>query len=115
MSKKKDLEKAKKLKKLKDSEKAATTAGVINVNLNTANDARDAATEKSIGKRFGDISPITGPGDFSSYSKYNDVPNQLTPNDKTQKSNVKSNLSKKEKIAAIEKGIKEAKKIKKKK
>ena len=103
---------ASKVQRLKDAEKAAITQGVRDVNLNTANDARDATTEKTIGKRFKDISPITGKGDFSSYSKYNNTPNRLTPNDNTQKSNVKSNLSREEKIAAMEKGIREANKIK---
>lgn len=102
------------LNKSKEIEKAAITQGVKNVNMNNTNDKRDAEQEKSISKRYEKVgvSPISSKGEFSSYTKYNTTPNKLTEDDKTQKSNTKSNLTKEEKMAAIKKGIELAKKKK---
>ena len=102
-------------KKEKETEKAATTQGVMNVNLDNSTKARAAQDEKNTAKRYEkvEVSPISSKGSFSSYTKYNTTPTKLTEDDKTQKSNVKSNLTKDEKIEAIRKGIELANKKKK--
>ena len=77
MRKKEDLEKLKKIQKLKEAEKAAVTQGVRNVNLNTSNDTKDAMAEQEVGKKYKDVSPRFSKGEFSSYTKYNPTPDNI--------------------------------------
>lgn len=108
MSKKEDLEKLKKIQKLKEAEKAAVTQGARNVNLNTSNDAKDARTEQQVGKKYKDVSPYNSKGEFSSYTKYNPAPDNISASDNTQKRKNNSNLTDEERRQAINKGIKQA-------
>ena len=98
MSKKNELEKLKKIQKLKEAEKAAVSQGVRNVNLNTSNDEKDARMEREVGKKYKDISPYFSKGVFSSYTKYNTTPDNISASDNTQK---RKNKSKKEKITTL--------------
>lgn len=113
--KKEELEKLKKIQKLKETEKAAVAQGVRNVNLNTLNDSRDAKMERDVEKKYKDISPYFSKGEFSSYTKYNPTPDNISASDNTQKKKNNSNLTDNERRETMSKGIEEADKIKKKK
>lgn len=108
MRKKEDLEKLKKIQKLKEAEKAAVTQGVRNVNLNTSNDTKDAMAEQEVGKKYKDVSPRFSKGEFSSYTKYNPTPDNISASDNTQKRKNNSSLTEEERRQAIDKGIKQS-------
>lgn len=108
MRKKEELKKAKKIEALKNAEKAAITQGVRNVNLNSSNDSKDARAEQEVGKKYKDVSPYFSKGEFSSYTKYNQAPDNISASDNTQKRKNNSNLTEAERRQAIDKGIKQA-------
>ena len=80
MSKKEDLEKEKKLKKLKEAEKAATTTAKRTANL-ISDEERDAAMEKSVGEKYKDVSPVMSKGVFTVNSPKNAENTGITQDD----------------------------------